>query len=252
MLPRTFLVALCLVPLAAARAVGPPAAEEIDLGGPRRVKASVGTSPGEYVIKVRLLPVHVFDPATNARLNREKGREFALLALARHLEGEKAEAITVTGARVTETGTDGKYFTLTVRVPRSGVALAGEAKSPPGGGNAERVAFSSALFTRKREYLLTLRQLAASVEGDLRATARAAGKKDCPGKAMSEAVAALEKQARANLRKLAAEVRADLLLLTLEQEEVLRALEREQARLTGQFREALRPLKKKKPKEDQP
>src|ERR1043165_9584979 len=111
-----------------------------------------------------MLPVKSFDEATNARLNREKGRELALWALAKHLSDKESVEFYVSGAQIEKGGTDGKFYTLTLRVPRKGVSLIGTEEKPSAKKQAmERVAFSSALFTRKRDYLDTRDKLTTTV-----------------------------------------------------------------------------------------
>ena len=150
----TFIVVLLLSRSPYASGQAADLTSTIDLGGLRQTKAVISISDSDYVVKVRMLPVQSFDAATNARVNREKARQLALQALAKHLSGKASSDFIVSGARIDRVGTDGKFYTLNLQVPRQGVAVVQERdKAPPAAKQGqERVAFSSELFTRKRDY----------------------------------------------------------------------------------------------------
>jgi hypothetical protein len=193
---------------------------KLALGGPRQVQAVVSTGPEEYAIEVKLLPVRCFDAATNARLNRDLGRRYALQALARHLSGKKAAAFTVSGGRVESAGGDGKSYTLTLRVPREGV------RAVPAGRPrvaTEVVAFDADLFTRKQDYLQTLDRLAAGLLADLEALQK---QTTGPGKdeVFALGIADLEERGVKYLEQLEAEVTGDRLLLFTEKDEITAGL----------------------------
>src|SRR5947209_1266583 len=69
----------------------------LELGGLRKVRTSIAVVADDYRIEVRMLPVTTFDKATNARLNRDKARTFALVALAKHLGGGKDMGLLISG-----------------------------------------------------------------------------------------------------------------------------------------------------------
>src|SRR5205085_1289074 len=117
----------------------------------------------DYVIKVRMLPVQCFDLATNARLNREKARGLALQALAKHLSTKEASEFFVSGVQIETVETDGRFYTLALRVPRDGVSLVRDRVKPLARPAEDRIAFTSELFTRKKDYLNTVDQLMAAV-----------------------------------------------------------------------------------------
>jgi len=234
----------------------------IDLGGARQAKAFLRLSGEDYVIRLRMLPVKVFEPATNARLNREKARLLALQSLARHLSGKATAEITVSGTQVEKAGTEGAYYLLTLRVPRAGVTLVEREDGGKGSlgeearAKTERVVYSSALFTRKRDYADTVGQLAAAFDADLRAAERSARRQDQDAQTFAAAVKGVEDRAGEALEKLADEIKEDKLLLTIgtfdqpsEQEELLTIVRKQKARQTRSCREAFRRYKESGDKE---
>jgi hypothetical protein len=194
----------------------------VDLGGPRQARAEIVAADDNYTIKVRFLAVRSFDETTNTRLNRDKGRLLALQALARHLAGDRPAEFSVSGARVERAGLDGKLYCLTLRVPRAGVARVREGDESATGTHpgSEHLAFSSALFTRKTEYLTTLDQLTAAVRTDLATAAREANDEEDD---FAELAAKIEARGLKNLGKVKSEIQGDLLLLAIEKDELLQA-----------------------------
>jgi hypothetical protein len=210
----------------------------IDLGGLRQAKAALTVSEGEYEIKVRMLPVNSFDAATNARLNRDKAREVALMALAKHLSGEKSVEFVISGAQVEKAGTEGKSYSLTLRVPRKGVVVTRQGKSSKPGG--DRVAFTSELFTRKRDYLNTLEQLTTTIQSELKMVEEEAKEQKEETDSIPAAVAKLKERYTQNFENIGKEINADLLLLSIEQEELAAALAMRKSRVLGQLKEAVK------------
>lgn len=215
----------------------------IDLGGLRQAKAVLTITDTEYVIKVRMLPVQCFDAATNARLNREKARELALQALAKHLSEKEAVEFTVSGIQIEKVGTEGKFYTQNLRVPRTGVSVVRDEEKPPVKKGEDRVAFTSELFTRKRDYLNTLDNLTAALACDVQKA------EDKAGESFNLAIAELKEQGLKNLEGIGKEIKEDLLLLSVEQEELNDALDKAKTRMLGQFKEA---VKKQAAKEKTP
>jgi hypothetical protein len=229
----------------------------INLGGLRQAKATVTASESEYVIQVSFIAVRSFDPLTNTRLNREKGRLLALQALAKHIAGDRPAQLSVSGAQVERTGAEGGRYTLTLRVPRGGLTLLRQGTEPrppePGGKvDAERVTFSSTLFTRKGEYLQTLDQLDMAVTSDLRRAIRQAKADEAGDESFTFAIAELEERALGNLKKLGGEIDKDLLLLTTEKEELLGAVERQKQHVLDRLKEAVKKQEGRESKEKSP
>jgi hypothetical protein len=204
----------------------------IEFGGLRQARATLSVTGSDYLIKVRMLPVRSFDVGTNTRLNREKGRELALQALAKYLSGKTPAEIAVTGAQVKQAGLDGEFYALVLRVPREGVSLISEAGSRPQQGH-ERVTFDSELFTRKRDYLNTLEKLASMLSTNLKSVA---SEKD----SFAVAIAEIEERGTINFEKLGKEISADLLLLSVEQQELNEAVAKHQDRLLEQLKVAVK------------
>ncbi len=240
-------------------AAGPRADEvRFELGGLRQVTATLGGAEGEYRVTVRMLPVKSFDPATNGELNREKARAYALHALALHLGGKTAGRLTVRGAEVIDVASDGKFYTLTLRVPKDGIQVEGGRPMPPAGQvgtdkkGAERLATTSALLTRKQDYLDTLQRLTDATTTRLQDAdrrSRAAGDK---GRSFWAVVADLEERSEANVKKLGKEIDGDLLLLVVEKTELLRAVERQQDETLHTLKEAVRKREREAQKEKSP
>jgi hypothetical protein len=214
------------------------AAEEkpgkIDLGGLRQVRATITLAEEEYVVRVRFLPIRCFDKVTNTTLNQENGRFYALQSLAKHLSDKDNVELTVSGARVEATAIDGKFQTLVLRVPRLGLEVA----QVGGKGNTtltkpERVVFSSTFFTRKRDYLHTLDDLAKQIEIDLDALPKEGG-------SFELAVAKVEDKALSNLDALEDEISRDKLLLTIEKDELLDAIRQREHTAVNRLKEIVK------------
>lgn len=228
----------------------------IDLGGPRQARAVINVTDGEYRVRVRLLPVRTFDEATNAELNREKARVLALQALARHLSDAREVHLTVKGARLATPGMDGRFYTLTLRIPRKGVVVArGEKKSPPeaGADRPTQITFDSALFTRKRDYLQTIDLLAASLQSELQAVEQRASPKD-KTEAFRAAMARIRARAAADFGKLRAEIKGDLLLSSVLDEpgDLTRTIDVRLRALEAALDRAARRQEARQKKEDKP
>ena len=227
-----FLVAVGLALTLFGRVSAADATSTIDLGGLRKAKAVLTITDTDYVVKMRMLPVQCFDAPTNAMLNREKARELALQALAKHLSEKESVEFTVSGVQIEKVGTDGKFYTTNLRVPREGVSVIRDGKKPPVKKGADRVAFTSDLFTRKRDYLNTLDKLMASVACDVQ---KAEEKVD---ESFNLAIAKLKEQGLKNIESLGKEVKEDLLLLSFEQEELNEALDKAKTRMLVRLKEA--------------
>jgi len=225
------------------------ATNTIDLGGLRQAKAALTVTNTDYVVKVRMLPVHCFDAATNTRLNRDKARELALQALAKQLSTKEAVEVFVSGVQIDNVGTDGKFYTLALRVPRKGVSVVRQGEAPPAKQGEDRVAFTSELFTRKRDYLNTVEKLSVAVLADMKMVEAKAAKEVTPTEAFNLAIAAIEEQWVKNLENLGKEIKSDLLLLSVEQEELNEALDKVKTRMLGRLKEA---VKKQAEKEKSP
>jgi hypothetical protein len=212
----------------------------VDLGGARQAKATVATSIDTFTVQIRFLAVQAFDPATNDRVNREKGREFALLALVKHLTAGKKGTYAVTGATVTAAEASGDRFHLTLQVPRAGVTRE-DPGAAPAKGRAERVAYTSVLFTRKRDQEQTLASLQAALLAEVE-NVRTLTERD-------EALAALNKaesRGLGHLKKLSDDIKSDLLLLGLERDELLGAVGKARQEFTAAVKAAVEDVRRAK------
>jgi hypothetical protein len=213
------------------------AAKTFDLGGPRRVRAEVRADGDDYVVAVRMLSVHAFDATTNATLNGQKGRLFALQGLARYLSAGRDTVITVRHVTVAQAKADGQQFRLTLRVPRRDVRFEAGAE-PPGTVDEHRIAFNSSLFRAKQDHENTLAGLVAAQDAKLLAI-----RKD--PERFAEALQDWKDEGLRHLDLLAREVENDPLLLDVgqsdkptEREELVAAIEQQICALAAQAAEA--------------
>jgi hypothetical protein len=215
--------------------VGTAAASEapktFDLGGPRRVRAEVRVDGDDYVVAVRMLSVRAFDATTNAALNEQKGRLFALQGLARYLSSDRDTVITVRHVTVAQAKADGQRFRITLRVPRRDVRLAAGAE-PPGTADEHRIAFNSSLFRAKQDHENTLAVLVAAQDAKLLAI------KEDPER-FAEAVQDWKNQGLLQLKALRLEVENDhLRLFGTEQAELVSAVEQRERSIKAQAAKA--------------
>ncbi len=207
---------LALIVLGSLFAAGPPnPPTKVVLGGPRKVEVHIDRDRENWSLRVRMLPVRSFDAATNARLNREKARQFALQALARFLSDRDTAELAVSGVVVGEPGTDGALFTLTLMVPRDRVSVVEAGRQPnPAPRSAERISYSSALFTRKVDLERTIALVAELLLGDVGRL------QTVKGAAFDREIAAVEERADAAFAALDDEIANEKLLLRIEAKEL--------------------------------
>jgi hypothetical protein len=184
----------------------------------RQVRASVKTVGDDYFVQVRFLAVGCFDKATNQEMNIGLGRSFALEALARHLSEKKKVELLVSGARTGDTWQDGKFFTLTIKVPQAGVKVldaqevsrVGKSDEPDG----EKVQLADgdeSTTSRKAFYEKTIVQLGKVLRKDWKRIRVEAAPDAPPG----EMVEAFRRKLSASFDQLAGEIRRDLELTNL-------------------------------------
>ena len=190
----------------------------VSLKGVRQVEVTIGGDRETFEVAVRMLPVRSFDKATNARLNRDKAKAFGLQALAKHLShGAKASRATVSGTEIVSTRLEGKFFELTLRVPRDGVsvtalsATSAPAKPASKPSRSEDVISSSSLLSRDGDFRSTIEQLTDLFESELKSLN--AMQFDTMT-AFELAVVELEERTETQFDQLSNELRADKLLLS--------------------------------------
>ncbi len=223
----------------------------IELGGPRHATAVITTLDNDYHIAVRMLPVKAFDPTTNAFLNRDKSRDFALQALARHLSGLTTGNVrlSISGATTVQAEQDGTKFLLVLRVPRDRVALRsseapkrGEtttaAKQPKTADSTETetVSDASTLLTCKQDHQNTVESLSNNLRDELKSVEE---KLNADEAAFDEAIANLEETLDARWKRLRLAIEQDKLLLNLERKELLAAVQVRHEQLLGALRQAV-------------
>lgn len=107
--------------------------ETFNLGGLRHPVVTVKEGRTGYDIATRFVAVDAFDTATNQKLNREKGRGFALIALARFMGLPNDQGIAVAGLAPTRVRADEQLIEIGFRVDKADV----QKTAPPGGRDAE-------------------------------------------------------------------------------------------------------------------
>jgi hypothetical protein len=167
---------------------GTPAnGEVVVIGGLRKVQADVRSVESDYVVAVRFLPVRSFDKATNKRLNVGKGRKYALLALARHLESGPSVQLSVSSLHVEDKGEQDHLYCVQVSIPRKNVKMRrgspqresgppnrpvtrnekGRTKETPSATIEVRFSRNSPLLARKQDYLDTIAELFVASNDEL-------------------------------------------------------------------------------------
>lgn len=218
---------------------------EVEIGGVRKVVATIGLAEGKYEIHVRMRPVRCFDPATNARLNREKAQHFAYQSLISFLgeENSRDASARISGATYGTPTSDGGFYCLEVRIPKDGVRILAQGrpvKEKIRDDDSERtiveVVKPSALLTRKDDYRSTIEQLAELRKSELNSVVseKALPKNDFYGK-----IAEIEERGMHNLDRLKSEIEGDKLLLRMEAQESLELVQGERDALIETLRQAV-------------
>ena len=253
-----FLATLTLLLQTLSAGAGDKPSSTIHLGGTRRVEATIRLAGTDYMISVQMKPVRCFSSATNANVNREKGRTFALQALARHLNREKRQEatrflvqhISLENAKTTDDG-----YRLDVRIPVHAVrpsptgeheedGLESRPRGSPlegafaGNDAAAWAVDSSGLLTRKRDYLATAgqlgelhtRSLQCSVDAQDASIAHASKGKAAltphERRGFYAAIADHEERIVGDFGQLKSECEQDPLLLSVEKAELIVAFDR--------------------------
>jgi len=191
-----------LILVAASTAVAEPT--RVEVGGPRAVRAEIDTADGQHIVIVWMRPVRVFDAPTNAEINREKARLYALQALAKHLGGAE---LTLSGASIDKAGPDGNEYRLTLRVPADKVRVAATTTENAAPAADEVRVRAPKLFTAGAEHRQTIHALADAVRQSLRAAVAEKEREQ-----FLESVAAIESAIKDSSKLLRREIEADRLL----------------------------------------
>ena len=145
----------------------------VSLEGIRQVEVTISGDRVAYEAAVRMKPIQCFDKVTNERLNEQKARSYSLQGLLKHLTGDKNPSASVSGVTVTETRDDGKFYRLTLRIPRDGFEIIRnpELRLAPRKASmvspAEEIHFSSSLLTGFGDHSATIEQLVSVFDQEL-------------------------------------------------------------------------------------
>ena len=207
--------------------------------GPRNPQALVDETATQYTLQVQMLPVSAFDPPTNDKLTLAKSRSVAFMALARHLKIPPTSELSVAGLQITDKRMDGALVVVRVALPKSGVKIFPRAESLPaqpmaiGTGPAIQPgpAESSALLTRAGDYRDSAQQLRDIFVEQIDPAAAPA--------LTDEKIADLEQSIAEKYEMLAKDMDADMLLLTVERDELRQAMKAMQAGLIDMLRQVV-------------
>ena len=138
----------------------------LDIGGPRRIKATISPGDDKFNIQVSFLSVNCFDSTTNKNLTLQKGKLYCYQALANYLNKNtknKPIVISVSEPRIVSSEYKDKTFILTMEINNKNITnidnTAGKSKP---GSNKTGLSSLPNLFTSKEDYLNTLDMLKKS------------------------------------------------------------------------------------------
>lgn len=222
---------------------------EFDFGGTRQAKVTLTIGKDDYLVKVTMKPIKVFDNATNNLLNSQKARELGYLALAKHLSDKDSVVLIVSGAVALKDAEEAKTYSLTLRVPRDGVSLGKEereeaAMAKETAKGIERIAVLFKLETCKQDYEKTIQMLDRMMLSELKKCQR---EKDMDK--FEAALGKIKKRGLDNWQQMETKIKNELLLFSTEQTELVEAISRRRGSLMAQVEEAIR-LHRKKEQED--
>ena len=246
-LPAVWLIVLAMLVFRTSQVGGEE--QVVKIGGVRNITVAVSEAGEKYLLRVEMLPVKAFDPVTNEKLNLQKARAAAMQALSKHLKLAKNTRFGVRKLEVENTDSASDHFRLSLSLPRDGISViplngeGGESKSVRGADAAPSVAKETvakdtvaapqkiewvadapvseeAFLTRAADYLDTMKRL----QGDLLNEVRTASGKARQQSEFYSAVADLEERMERMSEAMLAEINADKLLLSVEQEELRTAV----------------------------
>lgn len=240
--PSVVLFILASLAQPCAGAADPESARTIEFGGLRNAQATVSVDSDEYTVAAVMLPVRVFDEATNREINRRFLTHIAFDGLRQILTDESA-VLTVSGALVSDLETTDEVCRLTVQVPVNGIEVH-PAPASDASGQAEEssppvpqmifslAALQSGLLERQQEYADLLDGLVAVLQADVHSLPAAPdGKAEGDDPSTPDA---LTQRTTALFEALARHIERDLMLLSFEKQSLLDDLRtREQQLLTA-------------------
>jgi len=205
---------------------------EIDLGGPRKVNATIIESEDSYTVGVSFLPVSAFDPIMNKRLSHEKAKRYAVEALLRYLE---VNHVSLRKSETLRIGTEENRFFMQLSIPKDGLATSKErpkiAKKKDGAKKA------SSPIKAKSDFEETLSIIVEANESDLpKITTDLA--------TFYLSVSDAEDTALSRLLTLTEEIKSDRWLLSIERDELLVKTNSEEARYLDLLRKRIAKVEK--------
>ncbi|MDZ4849974.1 MAG: hypothetical protein SGI77_11870 [Pirellulaceae bacterium] len=203
----------------------------IDLGGPRKASVAIIEFERDYHVEVRLIPVRSFDAGMNRRLSQDKARACAVEALIRYLGGKKEQTATIRNLEIVESNVVDSRFVLNVRIPRNGVTLTKASKSQPEV-NHSRKGPNRSPFKAKDDFEETLKMLTDAIMAEL---PHFNGNMDEFYREVSDA----EELGVTRLTALKRDIKADRWLLSIEREELLKAVATAETQLLATLKERI-------------
>ena len=98
----------------------------IEIGGPRKVVATVKEQSDIFEIKVSFIPVKSFDESMNRRLSKQKGESYAKQSLIQYLSHKKNVSATLHGGKVLSSEIKKDRYELLMSIPINGVKIKSE------------------------------------------------------------------------------------------------------------------------------
>lgn len=232
MLQVLFIAASCLLSIILAQDQ-----VEIDLGGPRKVKAIIVETDDSYRVEVTFLPVRSFDPGMNKRLSHEKARLYANEALLRFLEVDHAS---IRFAQVVESDLIDGRFVQRVSFPKRGIDV-DQLKPKPIAKKGKRKERSP--LKAKKEFDDTLEIISKANDTELPSL-----KSNLDGFYLQ--VSDAEETALLRLQSLTKEIKSDRWLLSIERDELLEKVIAEETRYLELLKQSVKDAEKAKRDED--
>lgn len=197
----------------------------VSLSGVRQAEVTISGDRDAFDVAVRMKPIQCFDKVTNERLNVQKARAYSLQGLLKHLSGgEKNVKASASGITLTETGYDGEFYRLTLRIQRDRFEIVSnpEVRQLPrrtsNPSQIEEIQVNSSLLTCFGDLSATIEQLVSFYDQELDQV------RSSPlevGADFEIAIVELEERLTAWFDQFEKDVHADNLLLAAEQTELL-------------------------------
>lgn len=206
--------------------------------GPRNPEAEIEETSTHYKLQTRLIPVSAFDTPTNEKLTRAKSRGIALMALARHLKIPPTSDLSVSGLQIVDERMDGSRMALQIVLPKSGVRISPRAETEPARPMVtddvpalQPRLDGSSLLTRAGDYRDSARELRDMLVEQIDHSATP--------EITDEQIADLEQAIAEKFEMLGKEMDADMLLLTVERDELRMEMKAMQEGLHERLRQAV-------------